>query len=503
MTSEMATFRFELRSGLVERDSALHDQLTGVVYPLTDVGGAVVTATRVPHTADELLKRLSGSAAFEPSQVERELRQMLLLGFFEGTCASIRERLEQRRLDGAAPVRVLAGSRFGCGQSGACCRGYVLGPVSASEKARIEALAPHTALPHLDDRPLFVEGSSSGEEPVYQLATIGDTCVFLEQGLQCGLHRAFGADAKPRFCRLYPLATVATVDGLKVYDRGECATFAISSGTGPPIEDLIASVGGFGDEAIYHPPAQIHGALRCDYGSILALARRLDDEACGVAPLDALQTIGHIARGFAVALHRCPLEAGEPEATVEALLARPLAELRPPEAVVATSARDGLRNIASLCSALAERAAASERFTAAFLGATELLSALCRELLDDERMSTPSAAPLDLHLDERTDEALTRSLRHQLFGRELLLDESLPGGLLRMGLVVPLTLAATRRLGFEQRRSHVSLTQLSVSHMVVKRTLQRPEPHKLLAANGEKAWSVLDALPLLAARLAA
>jgi Fe-S-cluster containining protein len=503
VTSETSAFRFELRSSLVERESGLHDQLTGVMYPLTDVARAVAGAARVPRTSDELLTKLSGSAAVEPSQVERELRQMLLLGFFEGTCASIRERLERRRLDGATPVRVLEGARFGCGQSGACCRGYVLGPVSASEKARIEALAPRTALPHLDDRPLFVEVSSAGEEPVYQLAMIGDTCVFLEHGLECGLHRAFGGDAKPRFCRLYPLATVATVDGLKVYDRGECSTFAISSRTGPPVEDLIASIGGFGDEAIYHPPVQIHGAWRCDYGAILALARRLDDEACAVAPLDALQSIGHVARAFAVALHRCPLEAGEPEATVEALLARPLAELRPSEAVVVKSARDGLRNIASLCSALAERAARSERFTAAFVGATELLSALCRELLDEERMSRNSAAPFDLHLDERTDEALTRSLRHQLFGRELLLDESLPGGLLRMGLVVPLTLAAARRLAFEQRRQHVSLTQLSLGHMVVKRTLHRPEPHKLLVANGEKAWSVLDALPLLAERLAA
>jgi hypothetical protein len=83
----------------------------------------------------------------------------------------------------------------------------------------------------------------------------------------------------------------------------------------------------------------------------------------------------------------------------------------------------------------------------------------------------------------------------------LLLDDSLPSGLLRMAFVVLLSLAGSHLLSRDDHSASVSPLHLSRSHMTVKRTLNRPEPHRLLRANGEQVWPILDALPLLASAL--
>jgi Fe-S-cluster containining protein len=305
MSDLNSSFDFRLRKE-VRRDTAkLHDGLTGAVYPLDGVGCAIADAARDPLKAGELVARVAGSCGAVPEQVERELRQMILLGLFEDTCVASRERLELIRKGEELASRVLEGSRFGCQNSGACCRGYVFGSIREEEKIRIEALDLHKALPRLGRSPLFVEAGTSLGRPTYRLGTVGEACVFLEDGPSCGLHRAFGAGAKPALCQLYPLAAIATIDGLKIYDRGECATFAVSARTGTLLEEDIPRIRALVNEEIYHPMAQLHGSWRCDYGLILTLARRLDQEAKSHSPLSALHTIGDVTRAFIVALTKC------------------------------------------------------------------------------------------------------------------------------------------------------------------------------------------------------
>ena len=234
---------------------------------------------------------------------------------------------------------MLEGSRFGCQNAGACCRGYVFGSISEEEKRRIEALNPRERLPHLRDVPLFVAAGASSGHLTYRLGTVGDACVFLEEGPSCGLHRAFGAGAKPALCQLYPLAAVATIEGLKIYDRGECATFAVSSRTGTLLEDDIPNLRALVREDLYHPVVHLHGHWRCDYAAILALGSRLEQETT----LLALHAMGHVARKLIVALLQCPLEAGQPEALVAATLTLSAEETRPSEAQLAMNASRGTR----------------------------------------------------------------------------------------------------------------------------------------------------------------
>lgn len=191
---------FSLRKEIRIEEGALHDPLTDGLYQLDDLRLAIANALKTGCRSDELASQMAGRAG--RARVERELRQMMLLGLLDGTCSQSRKRLEEIRGGERTAARVLEDSRFGCQNSGACCRGYVFGSISEEEKSRIEALNPRKALPQLGDRPLFIEvGVSSGKRS-YSLGTTGDACVFLEEGPRCGLHRAFGSSAKPTLCQL-------------------------------------------------------------------------------------------------------------------------------------------------------------------------------------------------------------------------------------------------------------------------------------------------------------
>lgn len=499
MSKPKSCLNFRLRTEVKLDESELHDQLTGAKYALDDVGRAITDAVCEKVKTEELVGTVVGTCGASPAQVERELRQMVLLGLFENTCGQSRERLELARKGERLASRVLEGSRFSCQNSGACCRGYVFGSIREEERARIEALNPRRALRHLGDSPLFIEAGVSSGKPVYRLATKGDACVFLEEGPRCGLHAAFGPTAKPALCQLYPLSAVATIDGLKIYDRGECATFAVSARTGTFLEEDLPRIRALVDEDIYHPVVHVHGSWRCDYGVILVLARRLDQEADSQSPLQALHNIGHVARGFVMALTRCPFEPGQPEATIAEALGRTAQEQRPSPATVAENARAGLRAMKILALGLADRVAPHETFAPPFKAAAALLAEICHHAIDEAQITSRTKAAI--LLDGDSEDALRLSLRQQIFGRELLLDDQLPAGLLRIAFVFALTLAGARLRTVSDGQKVVLPHHLSASHMIAKRMLHRPEPHGLLRANGEKAWCVLDALPLLASDL--
>jgi Fe-S-cluster containining protein len=498
MSGGNSSFVFRMREEVQSVGTALHDSLTGVTYPLNPIGCAITDAIRTPLKADALVNKVVGACGTSQTQVERVLRQMILLGLLEGTCSDSRERLRRIHNGERLAARTLEGSRFSCQNSGACCRGYIFGSISAEEKARIEALEPRKALLLLGEVPLFIEAGVSSGQPVYRLATRGDACVFLEERRFCGLHRVFGAAAKPALCQLYPLSGVATIEGLKIYDRGECATFAVSARSGTLLEEDLPRIRSLVDKEIHHPVVQIHKSWQCDYGVVLALARRLDSEAKSRSPFDALHAIGHVTRNFIVALMRCPLEEGEPEAAVAKALQCSADEFRPSQATSVANVRTGLRAMSILADALMGRVAANEALAQNFRRAASLLSEACRVVLGESPLSERARAAFGVSVENDVESALRLSVRQQLFGSELLLDDQLPAGLLRMAFVVVLTLAGARLGAVDESEPRVSGWHLSVSHMIAKRTLNRPEPHGLLRLNGEQAWCILEALPSLA-----
>jgi Fe-S-cluster containining protein len=489
-------FRPRLRQELVVQGNVLRDPLGGAMHPLSPVAQQVAQALDGRTPVQSLLAAVARSTRTTRAAVEREIRQLMLLGFVEGSCDGARARLANARAGEELPGRFLEGSRFGCQNTGACCQGYVFGPLREAEAARIEALDVARALPHLAGRTLLCREQIDGQTRI-RLATDGDRCIFLVPGPKCGLHAAFGPQAKPALCQLYPIAALATVEGLKVYDRGECASFAVSARSGASLEEDLPRIRALANSELYHPAVWIHRTLRCDYGLVLSLTHRLDAEARGAPPLDALMRIGQVARGFLVEAAHCPIAFGQPDAAMSDFLARPTSELAPQATTATANVHTGFQVLEMLANALTERVAPAEPLAPPFIGAARLLSALAAWHLRGEVPGESAQSALGIAPGEDVHATLTLSLRQQLFGRELLVDEKLPAGLLRIAFAVAMTYAGARLRAAEESAPRIAPWHVSLAHTTAQRMLRRPAPHALLSANGDHAWTILDALPRL------
>ncbi len=435
----------KLRAEIVDEGASLLDPLVEARHPVDA----------------DLRAALAGKAS------EAAARKLMLLGLVEGANDAVRARLREVRAGAALQIHALDGARFSCQRSGGCCRGYHFGPLDDEDAARLQALPIVEKLPHLAGAGLFVAEEWTAQRRALRIATVEGRCVFLLPDERCGLHAAFGAEAKPNFCRLYPLQALPTVDGIKLYDRGECASFAESAFAGPRLADEIERLRPLLPcNPLYHPPVQIAQNLVCDYGYLLALVRRLiADVEAAPSSLAGLVAAARRARAFADALARCPIADGEPDRTAGAALALP-SEALPP----AGSAEIGRAALGSLADTLAR--AADGPFAEVFARAARGLAAAARA-------GGTLPAPAD-------DAPWRLSLRHALFGRQLLVEEKLPVGLLRIAVA-----QAIGRAGAAQTGS------ASLGHVAAVRTLLHGACSGWLVANG-RLWGVIaEALPSL------
>src|SRR5262249_50100501 len=156
------------------------------------------------------------------ARVERMLRRFFLLELVAGASTEAVARMAAvRRGEAALAHAVLAGARFECQGSGACCQGHRLGPLARPRPARPGERGPADAVVEIPDGRF--------------LRQVDGRCRFLLPDARCDLHARFGADAKPGMCRLYPIEQVATLDGIKLYDKGSCRTLAVSARAGLPL----------------------------------------------------------------------------------------------------------------------------------------------------------------------------------------------------------------------------------------------------------------------------
>src|SRR5262249_17073829 len=149
----------------------------------------------------------------------------------------------------------------------------------------------------------------------------------------CGIHAAFGAAAKPAVCRLFPWRVLYTLDGVRVYDQSECATFAVSARKGDTLEKQLEWIEPRLDKKIrlFHPMLLPDARTACDYGYFApvqdalcaAIDRRIGD------PVETVGAIGGFLRAFLAAMKECPLRPGEPRASLDRLLARDVASFVP------------------------------------------------------------------------------------------------------------------------------------------------------------------------------
>jgi hypothetical protein len=320
-------------------------------------------------------------------------------------------------------------------------------------------------------------------EPARYLAQVEGRCGFLEDDDRCGLHRRHGADAKPGFCRLYPLELAATVEGLKLYDKGACATLARSARAGLPLAAQVApAIALAGIPPLYHPVVRFSDRLLYDYAHHLAFTRAaivlVGRSLAGAGR--TLRALGRLAEALGVALAAFPLETGEPERTRDAVLGADPAPLL--EDTSLGLMQEGAEMMSVVLADL-EEVAAAPGVRAALGGrlAGDMEALVGRARATAAARSEPAGPPAPPRppLDEDT---LRLSLAQQLFSTRSLVADRPIAGLLRMAVI--LTCAAVH-------------DDLSVGHSLAVRLLEVKSAAAVLVQNEELTRPVLEGAPLL------
>ncbi len=506
----MAELRPRLRSDVrLERDEEgplLVDPLTGLQLQLDATAARIVRSLDGDHSLEEIA---AGPPPIALSAVGDAVRRLLLLNLLEGAGAAIVARLRAVR-SGAEPLgfAVLREDRFACQGSGGCCEGYEFGPLEEEDVATIEGLDIAGALPHLAGHRVFrTDTRPDGGRDVF-LATSGERCVFLLEDRRCGLHAAFGPDAKPVFCRLYPYAVLMTIAGIKVSSNGECVRLATSACAGPPVVDRLPGIERLiaGYAKLAHPAIFLDAETPLDFGHFLRLQKEWVARIAsrGADACAGLVAAGRLGLAFVEALRRCPLEPGQPDACVTAVLAS-----EPP---ASGDARAGCEAVAGLCAELAddltlaigkdlaERHGLTER---AYLEVMPLLHLL-------QTIATTRARP-ELTLSDYfrevaavdrnpAFEALRRTtFRQSLFAYYGMVRLRPLAAVLRVAVCALLGDWGARLYALAAGRARLAAEDFSRAHALARRVLRRPYLHRYFIAGEEQLADVLAALPGLLA----
>jgi Fe-S-cluster containining protein len=458
-----------------------------------------------------------------PDELARSFRTLLLLNLVDGAGASIVERTERvKRGEEKLPIETLPESRFQCQGSGDCCRSYLLGPIFSHDVERIQALDPERHFPRLAGEGFYVDAKTPEGAPVRFLRTIDGRCVFLENDGRCGLHARFGPESKPYVCRLFPWTRLSTIEGIKIYDEGECSQYAMSERTGETTSEQLHEILPVlpPSTQIEHPIVFLDGNQACDYGYFLKLQRRLVDlvgEGIGTA-LETLIACGRFARAYAAALQSCPLAPGEPEATAARALERdPRDFYSGGRAAPPASPEEVRRRCESAALFFGELLGGIGRAVSAahntISGNTMRLSldlaSILRALqVAAAHVADPAAHPLDEGFRSILavpadcpdyEELFRRSFRQQLFGDRAVLRKSVPAALLRLAAMTLSTIFGAklraRMVGADRARPE----DFSFGHMRANRIFRHEGMEEVFAKSAARAWDVIEAVPAIIA----
>ncbi len=497
----------------------LRNALVGMSIQLAPQALAITRRLDGSSSLDELA---SAETAVDRATIEEVVRRYLLLNLLEGAGDAIVTRL-QSFAEGTLelPLSVLREGRFGCQASGDCCHSYRFGPLEDADVARIEALDVRAALPQLGELPLFHELlSASGQRQRY-LNTIDAHCLFLLEDARCGLHAAFGPESKPHVCRRYPYVAWTTIDGIKIYDRGECSCFALSARSGTPVvEDLerilplLPPV-----RSLHHPSVLLDAGTPLDFGHFLKFQKAaINLIAEHPGPVEAcLRTLAQLLHGFTLALRACPLSAGEPDATVARVLADP--SLRSTPALPPKGERkQGAHALAGLCGQLVERLGKDllqgpknphDRMRLQRLG--QLLPLLhgvqaqACHCQDPERfeLSDYYRELNQIGIDPEVREVMRISLRQSMFGSKALIELRPRPALLRLALTWLVTLFGGRLRAQAEGLQAVLPRHLDHGHTLAQRLFHHPLLEQIFLAWEPHTWHVFAALAEVSAPVAA
>ena len=133
------------------------------------------------------------------------------------------------------PVHTLPEARWACRGCGLCCERFALGPLAPATVARLQAAELPSLWPPAGDAPWYEERPGPDGQPALFLARRNGACVFLDAERRCALHRLLGEEAKPEFCRVFPLRLVPEPVALRATVRAVCPRWYASRHDGQPL----------------------------------------------------------------------------------------------------------------------------------------------------------------------------------------------------------------------------------------------------------------------------
>jgi Fe-S-cluster containining protein len=474
------SFRPRLRAHLRLEQDRLDDRLLDRSVHLKDAAAAL--APLLDGATEWLdIRSTLVELGHAPEAVDNALRRLLFLHAIEGAGDATVAKLERLlRGEETVPTSILEGARFGCQGSGACCQGYAFGPLTDADVATLDALDLAAVFPNVE--PPYVETDEGGR----YLRRDGDRrCVFLNGERRCGLHAAFGSDAKPGFCRLFPLDSFGTIEGIRVVDRGTCASFAVSARVGLPLVDDLPRVRPLLPPPVLHHPLVLVGEWAWDYAVMLRFttaATTLVKRNLGTAS-ETLMAIGRCLDALMEATAQCPLEPGQPDAVVSAVLASDATSwYRPADSDAAIAGTHAMSDLLrALGVAFTEAIDGGDTHPLAARDLAALLEHTATAITADVLPATAPAA------NAGVDEALRISMRQQLFGRQFLVGGHANAGLVRIAVIQLLALAGAR---IEAGARALTAADLNRGHVLATRAFESGKVDAVLVAH-EPRWRVL------------
>ncbi len=138
-----------------------------------------------------------------------------------------------------SPVQTPTEARWSCRACGSCCHLNRLGPVEPEIIEGLVARRIEDHWPAAAAQPWrWEEPGPDGQAHTFLAHTEGH-CVFLRDDQLCAIHALFGAQAKPGFCREYPLHVVEDAGGLKMIARDDCGGLHRSFSDGEPLDAQV------------------------------------------------------------------------------------------------------------------------------------------------------------------------------------------------------------------------------------------------------------------------
>ncbi len=246
---------------------------------------------------------------------------------------------------------------------------------------------------------------------------------------------------------------------------------------------------------LHHPVVRFDDRLVADYGHDLPFVRGAIDVCARAAEAGAaLAALGRLLAAVAGALAGCPLRAGEPDASLDALFAGGAARWHEPAGV------GEMQEGAEMLSIVAGDLEAGREETLAAFG-----SRLGSQMMDLTRTVAADAArlaegrTLDLPLAPDVGDVLRLSLRQQLFGRRSLLGDRPWPALARMAFVAFAAACGGRQAARAAGRARVEAADISHAHSLAARLTDVRGAATAFVQHEELAPAILAAGPLLLA----